>query len=99
MTGPRGSRRVAHDVVAVSELKARPRQVLERVAESELPLVVTRNGRPAAVLLSPRAYDELTERARFVTAVDEGLQDADAGRVHAHADVKAEVSRRYVRSR
>ena len=58
-------------------------------------MVVTQNGRPAAVLLSPKAFDELTERARFVAAVEEGLADAHAGRVVEHADVVAEMRERY----
>jgi predicted transcriptional regulator len=52
------------------------------------------SGRPAGVLLSPRAFDELTERARFVEAVAEGLADADAGKVHAHADVARRLKAR-----
>ena len=79
--------RISEDFVPVSELKAQTAECLKKLAESNTPMVVTQNGRPAGVLLSPQAFDELTERARFFEAVDEGLADADAGRVHAHADV------------
>ena len=51
------------------------------MATNDAPVVVTQHGKPAGVLLSPKAFDELTERARFVTAVSEGLADAEAGRV------------------
>jgi prevent-host-death family protein len=79
--------RVSENFVPVSELKAQAADWLRKIGETGAPVVVTQNGRPAAVLLSPRAFDELTDRARFVSAVSEGLADADAGRVHLHAEV------------
>jgi PHD/YefM family antitoxin component YafN of YafNO toxin-antitoxin module len=41
--------------------------------------VVTLNGKPAAVVMSPREYDLLSYRSRFVEAVSDGLGDAEAG--------------------
>ena len=56
---------------------------------------MTQNGRPAGVLLSPRAFDALTERSRFVSAVAEGLADAEAGRLHSHAEVAKQLRARF----
>jgi predicted transcriptional regulator len=47
------------------------------------------------VLLAPQAADALTERSRFVAAVDEGLADSETGRVHAHDDVVAAMNERF----
>jgi PHD/YefM family antitoxin component YafN of YafNO toxin-antitoxin module len=58
------------------------------------PLVITQNGKAAGVLLSPAQFDQLSERARFLAAVDEGLADSEAGRVHSHASVVAEIKKR-----
>jgi predicted transcriptional regulator len=44
-------------------------------------VVITQGGKPAAVLLAPEEFDQLASRARFLDAVDEGLADAEAGRV------------------
>src|SRR2546423_12602748 len=74
--------RIAQDIVPISDLKAKAADWLRRVAETGAPVVVTQNGKAAGVLLSPDAYDQLLERARFIAAVEEGLADADAGRVH-----------------
>ena len=79
--------RVSENFVPVSELKAQAADWLRKIGETGAPVVVTQNGKPAAVLLSPRAFDDLSEQARFVSAVTEGLADADAGRVHPHAKV------------
>jgi PHD/YefM family antitoxin component YafN of YafNO toxin-antitoxin module len=62
--------------------------------ETGHPLVITQNDKAAGVLLSPAEFDELSERARFVVAVNEGLADAEAARVHSHAAVVAEFKKR-----
>ena len=87
--------RVSENFVPISEFKAQAADWLRKVGETGAPVVVTQNGKPAAVLLSPRAFDELTEQARFITAVGAGLADAEAGRVHSHAAVVARVRARF----
>lgn len=47
------------------------------------------------MLLSPAAYDELTEHFRFMRAVEQGLADVEAGRVTPHEEVVAEMRRRF----
>jgi prevent-host-death family protein len=91
--------RISQDFVPVSEFKAQAAGWLRKIAETGAPLVVTQNGKPAGVLLSPGAFDVLTEQARFATAVNEGIDDADAGRVHTHASVGSRMKRRFARSR
>jgi PHD/YefM family antitoxin component YafN of YafNO toxin-antitoxin module len=49
--------------------------------------VITLNGKPAAVVMSPREYDRLTYRARFLRSVEEGMAAADAGRVIDDAEL------------
>jgi len=87
MRRPIRSVRISQDFVPVSEFKAQAAEWLRKAGETGSPVVVTQNGKPAGVLLSPEVFDELTEQARFVAAVEEGLTDADAGRVQSHAAV------------
>jgi prevent-host-death family protein len=86
--------RVAEDIVPVSDFKAQAAEWLRRIAETGQPLVITQNGKAAGVLLSPAQFDQLSERARFLSAVDEGLADSEAGRVHSHASVVAAIKKR-----
>ena len=79
---------ISEDFVPISEFKAQAAEWLRRIGETDAPLVVTQHGKPAGVLLSPRAFDALTERFRFVSAVAEGLADADAGRLQSHREVE-----------
>ncbi|MBN8611735.1 MAG: type II toxin-antitoxin system Phd/YefM family antitoxin [Deltaproteobacteria bacterium] len=91
----RSELRVSEDINPVTDLKAHAATWIETLATRDAPIVVTQHGRAAAVLLSPRADDALTSRARFVSAVEEGLRDADAGRTIAHRDVAKEMTARY----
>jgi prevent-host-death family protein len=86
--------RVSEDIVPVSDFKAQAADWLKRVAETGQPVVITQNGKAAGVLISPAEFDRLTERARFLAAIDEGLADENAGRVLTQADVVAEMKRR-----
>jgi predicted transcriptional regulator len=58
-------------------------------------MVITQNGRAAGVLLSPSEFDALTERARFISAIAEGIEDTESGRVVTHESMVAEVQTRY----
>jgi prevent-host-death family protein len=87
--------RVSENFVPVSEFKAQAAEWLRKVGMDGAPVVVTQNGKPAGVLLSPAAFDELTDRARFVEAVNEGLAAAEAGRVHTDAAVSKRMVARF----
>lgn len=71
---------VSEGIVPLGEFKARAATFLKHLASSGAPLVITQNGRPAGVLLSPREFDRLQERHRFLESIAAGLADAEAGR-------------------
>ncbi len=87
--------RISEDIVPVSDFKAQAADLLRRVSETDQPLVITQNGKAAGVLLSPAQFDRLTEASRFVAAVEEGIADADAGRLRDHEEVAARMTKRY----
>lgn len=87
--------RISEDIVPVSEFKAQAAECLRRIAETGQPLVITQNGKAAGVLLSPGEFDRLSEQARFVSAVQEGLADADAGHLRDHEQVVERMRARF----
>lgn len=87
--------RISEGIVPMSEFKARAADWLARIARTDEPIVLTQNGRAAGVVLSPRAYDVLLERARFVAAIEAGIDDARSGRIVSHEDLVAETATRY----
>jgi prevent-host-death family protein len=79
--------RVSEGIVPLGAFKAQASRLLRELKQTVTPLVITQNGHPAAVVLSPEAYDELQERQEFLQAVAAGLADAVSGRVVEHDKV------------
>jgi prevent-host-death family protein len=94
--GP-GSRtfQVAEDIVPIAELKAKVSEVVRGLDARPRPLVVTLNGKPAAVVMSPRAYDRMAYKERVITSIADGLADAAAGNVSTSDEVLARMRARY----
>jgi prevent-host-death family protein len=69
---------IAEDIVPLGEFKTHAARVLRRVREAARPIVITQNGRPAAVLLAPEEFDRLVGRPRFSGVDQSGLADPEA---------------------
>jgi len=82
---------ISEDILPVAEFKTQTSRVLRRLKKTKRPFVITQNGRPAAVLLTPEEFDRLNAHARFIEAVDEGLADSNAGRVIDDAELSREL--------
>lgn len=80
--------RVSQDIVPMAEFKGHAAHWFRRVAENNQPVVITQNGKPAGVLLSPAEFDRLMERERFLTDVAAGVADLDAGRTVTTDELK-----------
>lgn len=85
--------KVSEGIVPLGEFKSKAAALLRDLKGRSGPIVITRNGRPAAVMMAPEAYDRLQEQQRFLEAVAQGLSDAAAGRVVDHAKVSEWLAR------
>ncbi len=72
---------VSEDILPLGQFKTQASKVLRKLRFSQRPVVITQNGKPAAVLITPEEFDRHREHDRFVAAVRDGLADAEAGRV------------------
>jgi prevent-host-death family protein len=80
---------LSEDVLPIGEFKSQPSRVFRKLRTTGRPVVITQNGRPAAVLITPEEFDlQMHERERFMTAVREGLADSAAGRVYESEEVE-----------
>jgi prevent-host-death family protein len=82
---------ISKSIVSLSDFKNKASRMLHEVQSSHRPLVITQNGKAAAVLISPSDFDLLTEQARFVDAVQRGLTDVQNGRVIPDEDLDKEL--------
>ena len=72
---------VSEGIVPLGEFKSKASKIIREIGGSDEPLVITQNGRPAAVLMSPAAFQELRESHALYRAVAEGVSDSEAGQV------------------
>lgn len=82
---------ISEDILPVGEFKTHASRVIRRLQKTKRPFVITQNGKPAAVLLTPAEFDRLNEHAQFLDAVDDGLSDSAAGRVVDDAALTREL--------
>jgi antitoxin YefM len=86
---------VQDDIIPIAEFKARISQWFKSLRNTGHPLIITQNGKPAGVLLSPHDYDELVYRKSFLDSVGRGLSDAESGRTYRREEIRTEfVARR-----
>ncbi len=93
--GPVSALQVAEDIVPIGDFKAHLSEKIRGLRTRRRPLVVTQNGKAAAVLLAPEEFDRLMNQAKFVAAVQEGLDDLEAGRVLGHDELGRRLDARF----
>ena len=94
---------VVTQIVPVRELRNELARVIDRVADLREHVVVTRRGRPAAVLIPVDEYEALEETAEILSdaqtlaAIDEGLDEVERGETVTLADLRRDLGRRSAR--
>jgi prevent-host-death family protein len=78
--------KLSQDIRPISDLKTRASEIVEQARRNHRPILLTRHGRGVAVLLDLEEYESLTERAAFVSAVEEGARAAREGDLHPHEE-------------
>ena len=87
---------IAKDIVPLAEFKAQSASWLERVRASGHPVIITQNGKPAAVMLSPEEFDRIQQRnIDYVRSeIRAGEAAIAAGKVYSTNEVKAHLDSR-----
>lgn len=85
------------DIQPVSDFRANAAAMLKQVRESGRPLVLTQNGRGAAVLVDIRAYQALIDENELLADIRSGLADVAAGRTVPHDEARERLLARYRR--
>jgi len=92
---------ISTDIVPLGEFRTAISKWLKSIKSTGQPLVITQNGKPAGVLLSPEEYDHLIYTKRFLESVSQGILEADRGETYSNKELKSELikSRKSKRSR
>lgn len=86
--------RIGHGIVPLNEFKARAGKLLKTLREDGEPFVITRNGKPAEVVVSPEEYDKIQARAQFQLEMRSAEADIEAGDVISTDELKASLKER-----
>ncbi len=85
---------VTNDIVPIAEFKTSISKWFKSLQHTGHPVIITQNGKPAGVLLSPNDYDELVYRKSFLDSVGRGIADAENGRTYSTEQIKAALTAR-----
>ena len=85
---------ISNDIIPIGEFKTSLSKWLKNVQNTGHPLIITQNGRPAGVVLSPSEYDELVHKKLFIDSVIRGLSDAESGNVYSTNELRVELNKR-----
>ena len=56
-------------------------------------LIITQNGKPAGVLISPKEFDKLRETQLFIDSISSGLSDSEQRNVLTTAQLKKQLKK------
>lgn len=85
---------ITNDIVPIAEFKAGISMWFKSLKITGQPLIITQNGKPAGVLLSPSDYDDLVYKKSFFDSIGRGISDAESGKTYRTEEVRAALKAR-----
>ncbi len=67
--------RVEKDLISLSDFRASYKKYITRISEDKNSIILTQNGKAAAVLVSPGEYDQLTQKNKVLNLIASRLQE------------------------
>ena len=71
--------RIEKDLISLSDFRASYKKYITRISEEKNSIVLTQNGKAAAVLVSPGEYDQLTQKNEVLNLIASRLQEIADG--------------------
>lgn len=84
---------VTNDIIPVGQFKSGLAKYLKDIQLRNHSLVITQNGKPAGVLVSPTEYDSLNETKMFIESISRGLFDSQKGEIFTTTKLKSELKK------
>lgn len=83
------------DIHPAADLPSKAEGLLRQVQDTRRPVVLTQEGKEAAVLLDFDSYQSLLEEVELLRDVHRGLAAIEEGRVVPHEEARARILGRY----
>jgi antitoxin YefM len=84
---------VLNDIIPVGQFKSNLAKYLKEIRSKRNSLIITQNGKPAGVLISPSEFDDLRQTKLFVDSISRGLSDSEKGEVLSTSQLRTELQK------
>ena len=84
---------VSSDIIPVGQFKASLAKYLKNIQDNKNSLIITQNGKPAGVLISPSEFDELRNTKLFIDSISRGLKNSEDGEIFTTSQVRQELKK------
>ena len=84
---------IANDIIPVGQFKSGLAKYLKEIKDRGNSLIITQNGKPAGVLISPAEFDELRQTKLFIDSISRGLSDSEKGKALTTTQLKNELKK------
>jgi antitoxin YefM len=84
---------VSNDIIPVGQFKSGLAKYLKEIQNKRNSLIITQNGKPAGVLISPSEFDDLRQTKFFIDSISRGLSDSEKGEVLSTTKLRSELQK------
>ncbi len=84
---------VADDIIPVGQFKSGLAKYLKEIRNKRNSLIITQNGKPAGVLISPSEFDELRQTRMLIDSISRGLSDSKKGELFSTSQIRNELNK------
>ncbi|MBI1937270.1 MAG: type II toxin-antitoxin system Phd/YefM family antitoxin [Ignavibacteriales bacterium] len=84
---------ISNDIIPIGRFKAGLAKYLQEIQQKKNSLIITQNGKPAGVLISPSEFDELRQIKLFIGSISLGLSDSEKEDVLSTAQLRNELKK------
>ena len=84
---------VSSDIIPVGQFKSSLAKYLKEIQENNNSLIITQNGKPAGVLISPSEFDELRNTKLFIDSISRGLKNSEEGEIYSTSQIRQELKK------
>jgi len=84
---------ISTDIIPIGEFKKQMANWLKTTKNTGRPLIITQNGKPAAVVVSPEDFDNMEYTRNFMQSVNQGLKDISSGKAFNTEQLKNELKK------
>jgi prevent-host-death family protein len=90
---------ISQDIEPITTLKRAAAELIARAKERQSPIVITQNGKPAAVLQDVGTYQRQRQALLLLKLIAQGERDYEAGRTQTSTQARARIRKRLAKHR